>query len=106
MAQVLTKADSGKTIDLKVGAEAALRLPENASTGYSWALDGGNDGVAAVSEQGSSQAGSLPGAGGEAQWTIAAKAPGSATIKLKRWRSWEGEKSVVERFDVTVHVTP
>ena len=37
MASVLTSADNGKTIDLRVGAAAALRLAENPSTGYRWA---------------------------------------------------------------------
>jgi hypothetical protein len=35
-----------------------------------------------------------------------AKAPGSTTIKLKRWRQWEGEGSVVERFELTLRVSP
>ena len=33
------------------------------------------------------------------------KLPGSTTVRLKRWRPWEGDKSVVERYDVTIDVS-
>ena len=106
MAPSLTESDNGKTIPLKVGAEATLRLPENPSTGYRWALDAADSSIAAVKEQSFEAGASAPGAGGVAQWTIRAAAPGSTTIKLKRWRPWEGDKSVVERYEVTVSVSP
>lgn len=102
----LTESDNGKTIPLKVGAEATLRLPENPSTGYRWALDAADSSIAAVSQATEEAGGSAPGAGGAAQWTIRAAAPGSTTIKLKRWRPWEGDSSVVERYQITVTVSP
>lgn len=106
MASSLTSGDNGKTIDLKVGGEATLSLPENPSTGYRWALDAADSKVAEVAEQSFDAASSAPGGGGQAQWTIVAKAPGSTTMKLKHWRPWEGDKSVAERFEVTVRVSP
>jgi inhibitor of cysteine peptidase len=105
MAPSLTESDNGKTIPLKVGVEATLRLPENPSTGYRWALDAADSSVAAIKEQ-SYDGASKPGAGGVAQWAIKAAAPGSTTIKLKRWRPWEGDASVVERYEITVSVSP
>jgi hypothetical protein len=35
-----------------------------------------------------------------------AKAPGATTIKLKRWRQREGERSVVEGFEITLRISP
>jgi hypothetical protein len=35
-----------------------------------------------------------------------ATAPGTTTVKLKRWREWEGERSVVERYEITLEISP
>jgi inhibitor of cysteine peptidase len=102
---VLTAADNGKRIVLKVGAEATLRLPENPSTGYRWAVDAADSHLVDVSQSEYAPASNAPGAGGQAQWTLKAKAPGSTTVRLKRWRPWEGDRSVVERYDVTIDVS-
>jgi inhibitor of cysteine peptidase len=106
MASVLTSADSGKTIDLRVGAEAALRLPENPSTGFRWAIDAADANLAEIKQGAYDPASKAVGGGGQAQWLIKAKAPGATTIKLKRWRQWEGESSVVERFEITLRISP
>jgi inhibitor of cysteine peptidase len=39
-------------------------------------------------------------------WTLRARAPGRTRVGLKRWRHWEGDKSVVERFAVTLDIKP
>ena len=106
MAPVLTSADKGKTINLRVGAEATLRLPENPSTGYRWTIDAADWNVAEIREEAYEPSSEAVGGGGEAQWLMKAKAPGATTIKLKRWRQWEGEGSVVERFELTLRVSP
>jgi predicted secreted protein len=49
--------------------------------------------------------GSLVGQGGTQTLTFQAANSGESTIHLKYWRSWEGDSSVVERFDVTVTVS-
>ena len=36
----LTAADNGKVVDVVEGEAIALRLRENASTGYRWEFDG------------------------------------------------------------------
>ena len=37
--QSLTDADNERTVDLRVGESVRLTLPENATTGYRWAID-------------------------------------------------------------------
>lgn len=49
MSSVLTSADNEKTVDMHVGDEAALRLPENPSTGYRWAVNAADREAAARS---------------------------------------------------------
>lgn len=104
MASALTSADNGKTVDMRVGATVVLRLPDNPSTGYVWAVNA-DPAVVQVSEQKHVSTSNRVGGGGEAQWSIQAKAAGTAKVELKRWREWEGEHSVVERYEVTLAIS-
>jgi inhibitor of cysteine peptidase len=104
MSGVLTEADNGKTIELCVGGEVVLRLPENAATGYRWAVDAADGNLVEVKEGEYLAMSNAVGSGGEAQWIVRAKAAGATQVKLKRWRHWEGERSVVERFEFTLRI--
>ena len=104
-ARTLTQADSGKSIVVAPGDLITIRLPENPTTGYRWAVDKAD--TAAVSLQNEDftpPAGGGVGAGGEKTVTFEAKKAGSAEITLKRWRDWEGDASITDRFGVTVQV--
>ena len=106
MSSVLTAADNGRTVELHVGDEVALRLPENATTGYRWAIDSPDANLVDIKEGEYVSTSEKMGGGGEAQWLIKAKTPGATSIKLKRWRQWEGESSVVERYEITLGISP
>jgi inhibitor of cysteine peptidase len=106
MASILTSADNGRTVDLRVGEKVTLRLPENPSTGYRWAVDAAEMSLVEIEEGEHVATSKMIGGGGDAQWLIKAKAPGAAQMKLKRWRPWEGERSVVERYEVTLQISP
>ena len=106
MPSVLTAADNGRTVELPVGDEVALHLPENATTGYRWAIDSADANLVDIKEGQYVSASEKMGGGGEAQWLIKAKAPGATSIKLKRWRQWEGESSVVQRYEITLRISP
>ena len=99
MVSVLSVADNGKTIDLRVGHSVLLRLPENPSTGYGWTFDADSR-LVEISEKRHVHSAETIGSGGESQWSIKATAPGTATLRLKHWREWEGEGSVTERYEV------
>ena len=101
----LTRADDGRTVDLSSGDALELRLKENPTTGYQWALE--PDGGAVLALEASdyvAPTGPAVGGGGERVFTFKARQAGSATVRLKLWRAWEGEKSITERFAATVHV--
>ncbi len=106
MTSILTSADNGRTVDLRVGEEVALRLPENASTGYRWAVDAVDANLVEIHEGDYVSTSKAMGAGGEAQWSVKAKASGVTPIKLKRWRQWEGDRSIVERFEINLRISP
>jgi len=106
MSVILTAADNGKTVELHVGDAAVLRLPENATTGYRWAVDAADGSVVEIAEGEYIATPNRVGAGGEAQWIVHAKAAGATQVKLKHWREWEGERSVIERYEISLRILP
>ena len=80
----LTRTDNGKSITMQVNDLLLLSLDENPTTGFQWALDGGG--------------------GGQRVLTFKAQRAGIGQLKLKLWREWQGEPSIVERFTVTLQV--
>jgi inhibitor of cysteine peptidase len=101
----ITQADRGKTFTVCSGDVIVINLAENPTTGYQWAIDKIDSN--AIELQNSEF--SLPknagvGAGGEQIFTFGTKATGVARLQLKEWRSWEGDRSIVQRFDVTLQI--
>jgi len=104
VAVTLTASDNGRTVDVREGETLVLRLHENASTGYRWAFDGLDRTCLDVQDgEYVGQAGA-PGSGGQAQWTLVPSKRGIVEIRLRLWRHWEGERSVRERFAVTLKI--
>ena len=101
----LVEQDDGKRVTARVGDEVVLRLPENASTGYRWAPDGYDAALLDLAEESASYAGAV-GSGGEAVFRFRVKAAGSGLLRMKVWRHWEGESSVIKRFAVTIEARP
>ena len=103
----LTRADSGKVVNIRAGDTLALPLDENPTTGYRWAMETRDEEVVALqsavyvhSKYDSADLGSS----GWRSFTFHAKKAGSVTLQLKLWRAWEGDASIVERFRVTLQV--
>lgn len=103
-AMMLSQGDSGRTVDLRVGELLLLRLDDSPTTGFTWTVSRFDDRLALVSEDFSRGAWRAPGSGGSRTWTFVARQSGVAGLELKRWREWEGEGSVIERFAVTVRI--
>ena len=68
MPSILTAADKGGSFKLRVGDEVTLQLPENASTGYRWAVDSADVALVEVKEGDAISTSKAIGAGGEAQF--------------------------------------
>lgn len=104
--QSLTEADNERTVDLRVGESVQLTLPENATTGYRWAIDRLDRDV--VEEAGSEphpSRGAI-GSGGNVTFDFTAKKAGSGEVALKYWRHFEGDGSIVRRFSFRLNVQP
>jgi inhibitor of cysteine peptidase len=101
----LTEADNGKIIELSRGERLSLRLGENPTTGYRWALSKNDPEILASSGDQYTQAGDGGiGGGGHRAFTFEARKEGRASLEFKHWREWEGERSVTQRFALTVQV--
>jgi inhibitor of cysteine peptidase len=104
--QSLTEADNERTVDLRVGEGVRLTLPENATTGYRWAIDRLDRDV--VEEAGSEAhpSGGAIGSAGNVTFDFTAKKAGSSEIALKYWRHFEGDASIVKRFSFRLNAKP
>ena len=102
----LTELDDGKTIGARMGDRIELRLRENASTGHRWSFEELDEAVLEASEGEFAGPTQAVGSGGEVRWILHARAPGTAPVKLKLWRRWEGDRSVQKRFAVTLKIRP
>jgi inhibitor of cysteine peptidase len=104
-AKGLTHLDNGKTVLVRTGDELLLRLDENPTTGYRWVLEGDVHPVLEVLDVQYVQPPATGlGRGGQRVWTLRAKSSGSVGLLLELRRAWEGDKSIVKRFEVTVQV--
>lgn len=102
---VITEANAGETIELKVGQEFAVTLEGNLTTGYTWEM---------VSEQGAlvEQVGEaeyesesdLVGAGGHVTLNFKALNPGNQTLELIYHRPWEVDVAPIDTFTVSMVV--
>ncbi len=96
---VVDEQQSGASVDVPVGEELAIRLKENAATGYRWAFES-SEGLTV--EESVQPGGAAPGAAGVHEFRVRASTPGSRQLRLKHWRDWQGEDSVTGRFDIQV----
>ena len=99
---VLTLADNGRTVAARVGDVLDVQLPENATAGFRWrpAPAPAREGVLAAESAGASYRAGATGSGGVAAFRIRVAAPGTATLRLRLGRSWEG--AAIQEFAVTV----
>jgi inhibitor of cysteine peptidase len=101
----LTRAEDGKSIEVQVGDLIIVSLDENPTTGFRWAVDKSDEDVAALlSSEYAAAPGSKVGRGGRRVVTFQVRKAGISTIQLKRWRAWEGDSSITQRFSVTLRV--
>lgn len=99
----LTMDDSGSELQLSPGDTIKVSLDQIASTGYRWSLEPDNDSILALQDE-TTRSSPAIGSKGTVDWVFLAEKPGKAELQLKLWREWEGDTSVIERFQTTVNV--
>ena len=106
MATVLIESDKGRTLDIRVGDAVSVRLSENATTGYRWAIDQNDESLVEVTGSAPLYNSDAIGSGGEIAFDFKAKKAGAAIVVLKNWRQWEGDSSVTDRFEFKLNILP
>lgn len=101
---IATSSHNGGLLRARVGDDVLVRLPESPTTGFRWKVDVAPALLNLQSDTFDAGAGGGVGGGGLRTFRFHAHAAGDAPISLKRWREWEGETSVAERYRVTIHV--
>jgi predicted secreted protein len=88
---LVTPADNGKTIALKVGQCLDVRLfTQAASTGYDWYLESGmSEWMSLAARTVTTPGGAPPGAPSQLDYILCAAAPGETTVKFLNKRIWE-----------------
>lgn len=98
-------AQSGGSIDLRVGDTLVVRLDSSPSTGFDWAVVGSTAPVLDLGERTYTTGGTALGAAGTATYRFRAVAEGSTHLVIHYARSWESVPP--ERtFELTVRVRP
>ena len=101
----ITKVDKGKQLSVRVRDSLVLRLEENPTTGYQWEIEELDNGmIELTSSSFDLKSDSAIGGGGIRIFRYDAKKPGDTRISLKLWRSWEGDSSIMERFQVMLKI--
>lgn len=95
----IDQSAAGSTVQLAMGEQAQLTLPETRTAGYSWKVVSAESPVFSVEDDGFDLAAGVGGSG-EHRWRIMSKQAGEAKLELVHGRSWE--PSPGKRFAVTI----
>ena len=103
---IVTPADNGKTIALKVGQCIDVRLStQAASTGYQWYLAPGMPEIMGLSARTvTTPGGAPPGAPSQLDYVLCAEAPGELTVKFLNYRPWEKNTPPAKTLSFTVKI--
>ena len=102
---ILTKQDSGKEIEVRLGDIIQIELQEMGGAGYQWHLqDLGTDCVRFDSEETKVPSDGRLGAPALGRWKFEVTREGSAEIRLDHYRPWEGIGRSTDHFSVRLNV--
>ncbi len=103
---LLVESDNGRLVHIHQGESVRINLPENATSGYRWAIDRYDEEcIQALTTEPRYPANAI-GSGGDVTFIFQGKKVGEGEIVLKHWRHWEGDSSVTTRFRIQFHVQP
>lgn len=100
----LTDTDNGRTLVASVEDSVEIYLSENPTTAYRWQEDATPQFMEKVFDEFSTTSTTRPGSGGTRVIQFRITSTGTGELSLKLWREWEGNKSVTQRFMLTVQV--
>ncbi len=102
----LQMKDSGREIQVTVGATIEISLKEQAGTGYRWEFDRLDEKHFLLVKTETRSLAAKPLVGGPVleTWRLIAKTPGESQLALDYFRPWEGRGKAVQHFRVKVRI--
>src|SRR5271165_852346 len=99
----LGRADSGTKLEITAGDTVRIFLNEISSAGYRWEVERA-DPTVLRREATHIAPGPAVGSGASRVFEFTAIGAGETFVGLKLWREWLGDKSIADRFQVTIRV--
>src|SRR5262245_19640457 len=103
----LSESDNGAALDVERGTTLVVRLPANASTGYSWSLVTSGSSVLSQGEPvfaRDAAPDNRVGAGGTESWSFTAQQGGEQELRFEYRRAWEREVAPPKVVSYTIRV--
>ncbi len=100
----LDESYNEREIELRVGEEFEIRLPENPTTGFRWSLVSNGEPVCVLQSDFFEPSDRTPGRGGSHYWRFQAAQVGLGNIDLVYRRSFEQQETPARRFTLHVRV--
>jgi inhibitor of cysteine peptidase len=100
----LSIEDTGATREASVGDVVVIALAEQPTSGYRWGVEELTPELTLSGDEFVPDSDHQLGARGQRVFRFEARAPGAGRVTLRRWRKWEGEASIVERFGATINI--
>ena len=98
-------AQSGQTLDMRVGEVAELRLAENVTTGFRWQVSRDGSPACRLTDEATLNEGAArPGQGGTHVWRITGIQPGTCDVTLSYGRPWEQNATPARSFEVRIRI--
>ncbi len=102
---ILTKQDSGKEIEVRVGDVVQVELPMMGAAGYQWHVqDLDTDSLKLISEETRLLSEGRVGAPVIGIWRFEVIKEGSAEIRMEHYRAWEGVGKSIDHFYAELNV--
>jgi len=102
---MLSRQDSGKGIDVKIGEVVQVELEAVGTAGYQWFVENLDQEILRLISEGTKvlHSGRL-GAPVLMVWKFEVIKEGTTEIKMNHYRSWEGKAHSTDHFDVKIKV--
>ena len=102
---LLSKQDSGKQIDVKVGEVVEVELEAIGAAGYQWFVENlDQDILKLVSEETKVPYPGRLGAPVPMIWKFEVIKEGTTEIRMNHYRSWEGKEHSTDHFEVRINI--
>lgn len=99
---IVTRADHGRTVDMRIGDKLIVRLEEKPMTGFTWAVSATDERLV-LRDSDYAPSGAV-GGGGFRTLIFRAEKAGTGSVQLKLWQEWAGDSSVIDVFAVNARI--